>query len=57
METPRRHEYSGDNKLRCEWENVSERVVNKACVCDGQIVARREKSGDLFLGEDNFGRV
>jgi hypothetical protein len=57
VETPRRHEYSGDNKLRCEWENVSERVVNKACVCDGQIVARREKSGDLFLGEDNFGRV
>jgi hypothetical protein len=30
-------------------------MVNNVCVCNGQIVARREKSGDLFLGEeDNF---
>ncbi len=34
----------------CEWESGEQGV----CVCDGQIVARREKSGDLFLGEDNF---
>jgi hypothetical protein len=54
VEAPRRQEHFGDNKLGCEWKNVSERVVSKACVCDGQIVARREKSGDLFLGEDNF---
>ncbi len=47
MEVPKRLEHFGDSKLESEWENVS----SERCLCDGQIVARREKSGDLFLGK------
>jgi hypothetical protein len=52
VKAPRRQgHYGGDNKLGCEWESGEQGV------CDGQIIARREQSEELFLDEDNSGGV